>query len=644
MTRLRLLCLTIGLTALLCAPATPLNAASMGVSGGHDLDALWSRAKKRFDPSSHDALVLLESRHVTVLANGDTRTKVHRVVWIGTAMGIRDHADLRIPYNSATATMTVTALRTWRNDKWWPDESAIGPTAVVETLPFALATADDYTTMRETMLLHDGVEIPCIMETAYEIEERGGGQGGIDGLWVFSQNDPSALVEFMLTVPQGVDVTFVSRNGAPDPGVVRDAGGTATYTWQMVEIDRLGSPRVTDPAAYAPYVSWSTWQSWDALGRRIVSSFNEAAVLDDTLADTLAARLEHAPSPPSKAREIASFVDECTRSIHYDTRFWSFSPRPAPRTRETAYGHGLDRAVLAAALFRQAGLGADPVYRSIGPGGIDGEVPGLSRFESAGVWVHGDGLDAFYDPVEGTLTDGPLPLHGRVVWEPATESEPQSRPDAGGAERHSRFELILSLEPGEDGRWKGHGYLGAGGRFSPHGDMAGLDGEALAFVGKVASSVLTGAIVTGYNPEVFQRDLVTVGFEFEIEALKPDAQGRIGVAIGDPAGGIMTQLPPDVHLYDERRGSPVHLGGKMTQCITLRLKTGEREIVYSPEGRETTNRIGRSALNIEKADGWVVIRRELTLDPSIVLPKDWPGLRTLLLEEDDAAGRMILMK
>jgi len=393
----------------------------MGVSGEHDLDALWAKARKQFDPAEHDAIVLVESRRVTVLGGGVTRTKTHRVVWIGAAMGIRDHADLRVPYNSATAKMTVTALRTWRGETWWPRNGAVSETAVVETLPFAVATADDYTSMRETMLLHDGVELPCIMETEYEIEERGADGDGTDGLWVFAQNDPAVLAELVLDVPEGARVSFLSRNGAPDPVIAGGAGRTATYTWRMTDLDRLGLPRRGPAPGTLP--TWPTRPGprgpiSDGGSRRASTPRRSWTWRSPT---PLPRGFEHAPSAASKARIVASFVNESTRSIHYDTRHWSFSPRTASRTYETAYGHGLDRAVLAAALFREAGLGAEPLYRSIGVS-VDDEVPGLSRFESVALRVTGDGIDAYYDPVEGTLADGPSPTFGRAVWAPASEN------------------------------------------------------------------------------------------------------------------------------------------------------------------------------------------------------------------------------
>ena len=622
-----------------------LHAASMGVSQGHDLDELWARAREQFDISRHDAVLLLESRQVSILDNGDLRTRVHRAVWISTDAGMDAHADLRIPWNSVMSTLNIIALRTWMDNKWWPDESKVSETAVVETLPFALALADDYTAMRETMLLHDGVELPCIMETIYEIEERGAASEGSDGLWVFSQTEPAVLVEYTLGVPSGVTPAFRSGNGAPEPETNGGSDQRTTYIWRMENVGRLGSPRISNPAVYAPHVTWSTWKDWETLGKKITSSFDEAAVLSDALTDSLSAHIKHEPSNAAKARAVASFVNECTRSIHYDSGFWRFSPRPATRTWETAYGHGLDRAVLAAVLFREAGFNAEPIFRSAPQAANGLDLPALSHFGEIAVLVEGLRLNAVFDPVEGSLGHANSWVYGKVVWRPDLEKGLRF-PGEGhdNPEFWSRSVLVLTLEPGDEGGFGGTGFLSADGIFCPYDEMTGLEGEALSYLNGIVQSVLPGAEVQGYNPEAFGSFHVTTGFEFTLKALQPDVYGRTCIIAGMPAAGITSNLPSDVHPYDEQRSSPVLLSGKMLQNIELRVKTGDREVVYIPETRTLENDAGRFTLTVENKDGWVTIERELSLNKTIVQPEEWRWLRALLLEESDAANRTILMK
>jgi hypothetical protein len=622
----------------LAAATAAVGAEKMGTSRGHDLDALWARAQKEFGTSAYDAIMLLESRHETILDGGGRRTIVHRVVWIGTSPGLHDHADLRIPWNSAVSTFKVHILRTWRDGRWWPHESEVSPTAVVETLPFAVASADDYSAMREAMLLHDGVELPCIMETAYEIEEQPGA-AGYDGFFVMRQNDPAVKVELRIDAPAGASLEIRGYNGAPVP---EQAGGGETRIVTMEGLEPLGSPRIDDPAVYAPCVAWSTWKSWGAVRDAVMKGFDGAAIAGPELTVIIAARINDEPSDAAKARKAAGLVNELTNSVHYDSRYWGSSPRPASRTYETAYGHALDRAVLAAAIFRGAGLKAEPVYVSSGPSGVDAGLPGLARFGEMRVCVHSETFRGIYDPYEGALSEGPRAVYGRMAWKPASDEAPWSYPPAGEAASNCR--LTMTLEPGEDGGWKGTGYVDADGIFCPFADMAGLEDEAKAAIGQIAGSVLPGAEVTGYNPEVFEKTHVTAGFAFTIAEAEPDGLGRRSIVIGDPHGGVADAIPADVRLYHERRTSPVVLPGAMSQTVKIRFKAPKKSILQLPEARALENAAGSFRVRMEMKDGWVTVDRTLKISGGTVGPESWPLLRALLLEAEDRAGRTVLME
>ena len=294
--------------------------------------------------------------------------------------------------------------------------------------------------------------------------------------------------------------------------------------------------------------------------------------------------------------------------------------------------------------MRDAGLTADPIYVARVPGKFDTRVPGFSRFEDMKLSVAGDNFQAIYDPEAGTLTEGKLPVLGRVTWKPLDGGSPAEEPEEETALVPSYFEVMLDVEPDKDNGWKGTGHLRAGGLFCPYGEMKGLEDESLDYIEHLAGSLVAGADVSGYNPDCFTQDLVVVGFQFSAKAEEPDDLGRTRVRVGGPAGGIINRLPADVSLYDETRESPVLLPGCMDQRIRVRVKTGGREIVYLPDSREFSNGAGSYSLAVEKENGWVTIDQRLRLDDATVAPGGWPDLRALLLEGADVSGRTILIR
>jgi hypothetical protein len=643
----------LALLALVALAAPDLRAEPLSAIGGHDIGALMARVEERYDLGTTDAVILLHDESIE-LSPGQRTTTIHLIVWIATEYGLDVHADLRVPHDSETSTLEVVALRTWRDGRWWPHESELNPTAIVETLPYAVQTADDYTNLRETMLLHDGVELPCIIETVYTIVEERPEDFGADGLWVFPERDPTVTSRLAVTVPADGWLTYESGNEAPEPEIAPAADGTTeTYTWQMELVDRLPRPLVRDAAARSPYVAWSTWTDWNTMADVFEVAFEEAAVLSDAMRETLAGRLERIPALLAKAEAVAAYVDETTRIVGYDGRHWEFAPRSAVRTWETAYGHRLDRAVLAAALFREAGCLTKPVFRSVGHGPVDQAVPSLERFEGVGLWVSDPSgsphVAAYYDPSNGALLNGATPLLGRAVWYPAARSRPAVAGGEGFAPRRYELELVVSCGEADDDEeaeasWSGRGYLRATGGFSPYVSVVGLDGESKAFAGRVASSVLEDADVTDCNLAALKRDEVVAGFAFDLESGEPDDRGRTRVAIGDPAGGLLAHLPADVRSDHGHRDSPVVLPGPMFQRVVLRLEIGEGEPVRIPEDVALENAVGRFALTVVEDGEWLTVIREIAIDVDTVPPADWPALRDLLLEEVDPRNRTILLE
>ena len=156
--------------AFLVVSSLNVSAAPKPATDEAEVAALLERAGDAFDLEREDAIFLLDELSETWTTDGRLVRSIHQIALIRTEYGLDHYADLRVPWDSARQCLVLQALRTWRpSDDQWIDA---GPTASVETLPFAVDRSPDYCHLRETMLLHDGVELPCVMETRYTIEDQ----------------------------------------------------------------------------------------------------------------------------------------------------------------------------------------------------------------------------------------------------------------------------------------------------------------------------------------------------------------------------------------------------------------------------------------------------------------------------------------
>jgi len=635
------------------------GAAPMDAVGRYDIGDLMERARTAWDIDELDAVILLDRQSIGLTEDGARTTRVHRIVWMSTELALETYGDLRVPWNSETCELRVVSLRTWRDDRWWPDESELSETAIVPTIPSAVQRAPDYTGIRETMLLHDGVELPCIVETVYDVTERplelpvdwaravhgadAEVPNGRGGMWVFQKDDPCVVSRLDVSAPAGLDLRHETLDGAPpNPISERSEEHGIRYTWEMEELGRTPRPLTDHPEAYSARVIWSTWPDWRTLGCALLATFDGAAVLSETLEDSVEALVAHDPSDWSRAQAVAEFISETTRPVRYPDRFWQLAPRPAGRTWETAYAHRLDRAVLAAALFRKTGLVAHPLYLGTGREIAESStVASLSQLDGPFLAIEGPGLRAVYDPVASTLTHPSDAARALATWaldgNGGHPSDPAPTEAAG-------FELLMEVVQGEDG-WSGTGYLSASGCMSPHARMLGLEDEAPSHLASVAASALPGAELAEWSALEFGPRRVVCGFTFGFDAGEPDDYGRCTLELGDPSGSVLSRMPADVHLYEAERESQVILCSPLRQTLTLRVTPEDVEAVYVPEDVSFSNAAGSFSLTAKTdSDGELTLKRTLELESSRFESAQWPALRELLLAETHERNRTLLLE
>ena len=636
------------LLALLLLPAGVL-AQGMGISGDFDLDELWADARENYDLEREDAVILLDSRRVSFAEDGSCATRVHRVVWIGTAVGVRAYADLRVPWNSADSELVVEKLRTWRDGRWWPDAEKISETAVVPTLPYALDHAADYTLMRETMLLHDGVEVlqeGCILETAYTITSTAAPARG--EIHVFPQDDPVVLSELGVFSTPRRPLQAVELNGAPVPAQDKMGSGKSMLNnrkvWRMRHVKPLRQPHTGDPQAYEPAVVWTNWRHWDELRRHFMQQFTADFDLGDDQKAELQDKLHAGLSPRQRLAAVGEHLNEMVRRISYPDHFWQFKPRPAARVLETAYGHDLDRAVLAVSLLKAAGFTPEPMF--IGHG----------RTLVAPTYARMADMGSLYLRV-GEISDGLLDVrsgravaydqvYGHPIWYVGAQSA--ARPlDPEGPEvkpAEQSLKVVLNLAPDEDGGWTGQGHVRLMGPFSHFSGLVGEEDLATGYLNRLVGSVLAGAALAGVTPTALFQPRVEAHFSLEAFTLEPDAFDRQVLVAGRPAGGLLDSLPHDVHLGQTARTSPVLGVGDLQQSVTLRLAVAPAEVRHLPAPRRLENAAGWFRLTVEQEEGAVVLTRRISLAGSAGEPENWPHLRALLLEEADAVNGTIILK
>jgi hypothetical protein len=631
-----------GVALLLLALAVPrgVSAAAMSYDGAIDVTAALDEAGRTWDLSREDAVFLLESARFTWFEDGRLREERHRLLWISTDWAQETYADFRLPWDSDRQTLNVKALRVLRDGRWIEAR----PTAIVDTTPFALRNAPDYSAIRETMLLYDGIELPCVLECAYVIEDKIPFRAGFEGVWTFHHADPALESRLILEGPTEASVRSTQAGGAPVGERTRAEGNVMTYVMRRQE--PAPGPAGDDPAADLPRVTWSTFDSWRAMGRSLTSAFEERLPLDGALRDSLAAMLDGAPSELDRAHRIAEFLNERQRRVPYEPACLSALARPAPRVFDTGYGGDLDLIILAGALYREAGFTVEPAFVGRGYGPIDEGLPTLARLGAPGLWIArrapGETIEAYWDPATGHLVHEGAGFAGRALWRGATDETPAVRDAAAGAASWSSTHLDLRWSA-EKKSWSGSAWFEARGAANPYDRAAMGGGTTKASLVEALGEVFDGLDVASFDPVWISPERFAVRAEVTSGEVERDEQGRVALLLGASAEGIGGSLPHDVVLHEKSRSTPVRgISGEHT--VRVRLDLGGLQVVHLPEPIAIENEAGAYRLDVKRGEKDVVYAATVRVKAGEVPASVWPALRALLLAERDPARRTVLLR
>jgi hypothetical protein len=493
------------------------------------------------------------------------------------------------------------------------------------------------------MLLHDGVELPCILETQYTIEDTESFRAGVVDRRSLARDYPAVISRLVLGFPAGSAPSYVAAAGAPEPTRRRDAAhGLDTLTFEMGPVEPAAYPQTPESLAQDPHVVWSTFKDWSGLARDLDERLTTAATLDDDARRSLSDRLDGATADAEKARLVAEFVKDSTRYVNYPSTWWP-APRSAQRTWETAYADRVDRTVLAAALYREAGLEATLAFRGAAFGEAEIGAPNLSWTDGPGLWIEGDGVEGCFDPVKARFSAGPTPFFRRAIWRPASDPAPAVR--WGDAETPSRLAMRIDLDYDAEGEhWTGTGTLTATGALCPYPRMSGLADEAQAQLEHLAGGLLGAVEVTGYSPATFSPSQVVIGFAVDLPEGERDALDRLHLVLGDPEALAPLLEHASIHVYEESRDSGVVFPTPIEQRLELRFDPADLEVVYLPPASRTANAAGSCVVATSTAEDKVVLSRTLALDQAEYAPDAWPDLRSLLLADGQEGNHLILLK
>jgi transglutaminase-like putative cysteine protease len=175
----------------------------------------------------------------------------------------------------------------------------------------------------------------------------------------------------------------------PVKSEVSNFGDETIYRWDVTDLKPLlNEPRGPAHTEIAPYVSVSTFEDWDQLGRWYAGIIMPQLALDSDLRTALERITVGAETEQEKIEAIYQFVLRNTNYVAMEFGIYSYKPYPVTTVYARRFGDCKDKASLMIAMLRAAGIDAElALVRTRKLGDVNDRATTLAVFNHALAYI-----------------------------------------------------------------------------------------------------------------------------------------------------------------------------------------------------------------------------------------------------------------
>jgi hypothetical protein len=585
-----------------------------------------------------DALVLSESRHFTLAADGRV-TEHRRVVQkILTYQGMDEIGDPKIAFNKENQTLTINLCRTYTPEGKVVDAKS---NSFNEMTPYELEKSPAYTAWRQMVVTKVGLDVNAVVEFEYTIADTRAWRPFLEGVVMLRDTMPALSREVAVTVPAGKEVKAKLLNMGGQPATSTEAGQVTT-TWTFKNVPLLGTMAVSAmDAAFAPALVFTTAPDWkahaDRVGALVQKAMDGTSPALDKKTDELLKGLQE---PFEKTAKLQSYVADNINNVEWPLAAFEFEPRTAAQVFESGYGHGLDKAVLLCAMLKRAGVScAIAAGRRLPEGAEDPTtVPCMALFDRTVIHSEPGKATLWLDPTAPLAESSQRNLYGLKGlpllpgFNEIHTMPPMDAPDQLLVNAEATLAADLSLE--------GTATVSLGGGYSPYYKVQGSKDDQKALLGKVLSSVLPGAAVSDVS--VVRMEPGAAVFQATFKAPAPEKGTVKALRTGLPEGSLLSGIRG---IYLQERSLPLVLAHPGSEKVYLKIKLAEGlKPGYLPPALDRQVAAGSFKQSWTAKEGGLDMTLEVSVPKAVVPVKDYPGLRDLAGLANAQSTRTLLLE
>lgn len=589
-------------------------------------------------PSGEDVAVESVKVNLDLDGQGKLTRSEDRQLKLFTENAVDEYSDPRVVHDAVTQKLEVTTAATTMVDGTVVDTKKNG---INETLPDAFEHAPAYTSHRETVVTHVGVERLATIHLAYRVTDVAARPYPLQVEVPVAFPGPAREVTVQVTVPEGSKLSHECL-GCKAQVSESSQGGRKTMTWTFASVPAFhaesGHAPGGTPVLGQPRLVLSDAASWNQVAGELEAQMSTALEQSKQVTEKARSLTADAPTIADKVELVTAFVTDAIGTIHYDMSVLGWRAATADEVLSRGYGHTLDKAVLLTAMLRALGLKPQVILVSRDHS-FAAAVPSLAQFAEAMVRVEVNGAERWLAVDGHPAGAARARLAGRWAFDPKTGTPTEI---AGlPAEANSTF-VGAELTVGEDLSAKGKAVVTLTGTANPYASLRANEKGPDSLAGQVAALVVPGGRADKHTLRSFDATRTSMDVELSSGPAQWESDRFLRLPVPDGPAYVAESISD---LAREERATPLVIGSAMVQRsrTTWRLPKS-LSLRAVPAAVEVKNEVGRFALTVDQKPGQVTVTRELTIADGWIAPERYPALRALLAAAKAPAGRVVIVE
>jgi hypothetical protein len=423
----------------------------LGVSAAFaatDVDSLIVNAPGLETFPQASVVILLDQTRIELLPSGQTVRHREYLCKILDERAKDRFGDQSVRFDADEDTVVIETARTRLPGGQWiePEKDAFTLTSAPE-----VQWASAYSQLKQQNVSFPGMAVGAALHFVYRVEPKPGAkppkkpQAG--GSFLPGGLEPVLHKQLQLEVSPPWKIRYDLQNAASEP-VIRESEGRLIYDWTALNCPQIvPEPNSVDLWDLLPFVQWTSFSDWEALGVYVADWFWEKVDSSQAAVDGFLQITSPDFQGIPAMMNAAQWIQWNIRTVRLSLGSVGYEPHSADRVWQNRYGDPRDKAVLLTAILRAYGFAPVPVL-VLNSDAPFSELPVLQQFRHVILAVPVSEDTLWFDPTAEYYPPGTLPYsctYGKgcllLAGTPLLMEVPAGSPDSRGARTEIRATL-----------------------------------------------------------------------------------------------------------------------------------------------------------------------------------------------------------